>query len=56
MHAPFAIGKRCPFCGTTTIRERTPWYVRPARWLLLNRCSWRRCPNYHWQGLALHGR
>ncbi len=54
MHPPIALGKVCPLCGQHTLREPTPWYVRPLRWLLLNRGSYRRCPAYHWAGLALH--
>jgi len=54
MYLPIARGKRCPLCGAHTYRERTPWYFRPARWLLLGRGSYRRCTAYDWRGLALH--
>ncbi len=54
MHAPIAVGKCCPLCGQHTLREPTPWYLRPFRWLMLGGGSYRRCPAYHWAGLALH--
>ncbi len=54
MHLPITRGKACPRCGTYTYRERTPWYLRPLRWMLLGHCSYRHCAAYHWRGLAIH--
>ncbi len=51
---PVTVGKLCPVCGRRTHRTRAPWYLRPLRWLLLNKPSYRECPAYHWSGLALH--
>ncbi len=51
---PVTLGMACPRCGQPTYREPTPWFLRPLRWLLLGSGSWRRCPSYHWSGLALH--
>ncbi len=50
---PIAVGLTCPRCGEQTYHEPTPWFLRPVRWALLGGGSWRRCPSYHWSGLAL---
>ncbi len=52
-HLPVTLGTACPVCGERTRRQPTPWLVRPIRWVLLGAGSWRRCPSYHWAGLAL---
>jgi hypothetical protein len=54
MHLPVTLGKSCPICGAKTRRVHMPWYIRPARWILLGKASYRRCVDHHWRGLAAH--
>lgn len=39
----FASDRTCPTCGVDTLRMRTPWYLRPLRWVLPHSTSTRVC-------------
>ncbi|HYH80130.1 MAG TPA: hypothetical protein VEX86_10035 [Longimicrobium sp.] len=47
------VGKKCPWCGRTTRRQRTPLLLKPMRSLSGQRCSYRTC-NCGWSGIAFH--
>lgn len=52
--APF--GKACPRCGAATQRMRSPWHLRPLRFLLAGFGSARACRSCIWNGFKLHWR
>ncbi|HET9985304.1 MAG TPA: hypothetical protein VFQ38_17010 [Longimicrobiales bacterium] len=45
--------KQCPNCGEWTLRQRTPVLLRPVRWVLRGRASYRACRECGWQGLVI---
>ncbi|HET7232094.1 MAG TPA: hypothetical protein VFJ16_18955 [Longimicrobium sp.] len=47
-------GKRCPTCAGATTRERSPAWLKPLRFLLGPRCSYRVCHGCSWRGVAFH--
>ena len=51
---PVVVGRHCPRCGEPTVRNRTPWYVKPLRLVLRGRVSTRQCGYCYWRGVALH--
>jgi hypothetical protein len=50
----FAVGKDCPVCGTRTRRQHAPAYLKPLRWVLPHRFTYRRCESCGWKGGAFH--
>jgi hypothetical protein len=49
-----ARSKDCPRCGSRTRREKTPLRLRPVRWLMGDRFSYRVCQSCGWRGASFH--
>ncbi|MDB4948052.1 MAG: hypothetical protein JWM27_701 [Gemmatimonadetes bacterium] len=48
------MGKDCPICGKRTRREPSPLLLKPLRWILRKRFTYRRCEECGWRGGAFH--